>query len=39
MDRLLQADLQRMRPDTVDDAWDTSSLDDELREQAEIERV
>jgi voltage-gated potassium channel Kch len=30
MDRLLKADLDRLRPDYVDEAWDVTSLNDEL---------
>lgn len=34
MDRLLNADLHRMRPGDGGGAWDTASLDEELRERA-----
>jgi monovalent cation:proton antiporter-2 (CPA2) family protein len=37
MDRLLDADLHRMRPGDAGGAWDTASLDEELRERAEQE--
>ncbi|MET3663933.1 monovalent cation:proton antiporter-2 (CPA2) family protein [Caulobacter sp. 1776] len=37
MDRLLDADLHRMRPGDAGGAWDTASLDEELRERAERE--
>ncbi len=37
MDRLLNADLHRMRPGDAGGAWDTASLDEELRERAEQE--
>ncbi|AAK22191.1 monovalent cation:proton antiporter-2 (CPA2) family protein [Caulobacter vibrioides] len=37
MDRLLDADLHRMRPGDVGGAWDTASLDEELRERAQQE--
>jgi len=37
MDRLLAADLQRMRPGDAGGAWDTASLEQELRERAERE--
>ncbi|HUO22089.1 MAG TPA: monovalent cation:proton antiporter-2 (CPA2) family protein [Caulobacteraceae bacterium] len=30
MERLLKADLDRLRPDYVDEAWDVTSLNDEL---------
>jgi monovalent cation:proton antiporter-2 (CPA2) family protein len=30
MDRLLKADLDRLRPDYVDEAWDVTSLNEEL---------
>ena len=33
MDRLLKADLDRLRPDYVDEAWDVSSLNAELTGQ------
>lgn len=37
MDRLLNADLHRMRPGDAGGAWDTASLDEELRERAQQE--
>jgi monovalent cation:proton antiporter-2 (CPA2) family protein len=37
MDRLLNADLHRMRPGDAGRAWDTASLDEELRERAQQE--
>ena len=37
MDRLLDADLHRMRPGDAAGAWDTASLDEELRERAQQE--
>ncbi|MEW6389289.1 MAG: monovalent cation:proton antiporter-2 (CPA2) family protein [Pseudomonadota bacterium] len=37
MDRLLDADLHRMRPGDAGGAWDTASLDEELRERAQQE--
>ncbi|WP_421739655.1 monovalent cation:proton antiporter-2 (CPA2) family protein [Caulobacter sp.] len=37
MDRLLAADLSRMRPGDAGGAWDTASLEQELRERAETE--
>jgi monovalent cation:proton antiporter-2 (CPA2) family protein len=37
MDRLLAADLARMRPGDGGGAWDTASLEQELRERAEKE--
>jgi Kef-type K+ transport system membrane component KefB/voltage-gated potassium channel Kch len=37
MDRLLNADLHRMRPGDGGGAWDTASLDEELRERAQRE--
>lgn len=37
MDRLLTADLARLRPGDGAGAWDTASLDEELRERAERE--
>lgn len=37
MDRLLAADLSRMRPGDAGGAWDTASLEQELRERAEKE--
>ena len=37
MDRLLNADLHRMRPGDGSGAWDTASLDEELRERAQRE--
>lgn len=37
MDRLLAADLLRMRPGDASGAWDTASLEQELRERAEKE--
>lgn len=37
MDRLLAADLQRLRPGDAGGGWDTSSLEMELRERAERE--
>jgi glutathione-regulated potassium-efflux system ancillary protein KefC/glutathione-regulated potassium-efflux system protein KefB len=37
MDRLLAADLSRMRPGDGGGAWDTASLEQELRERAERE--
>jgi len=37
MDKLLAADLQRMRPGDAGGAWDTASLEQELRERAEKE--
>lgn len=37
MDRLLSADLARLRPGDGAGAWDTASLDEELRERAERE--
>ncbi|WP_425999342.1 monovalent cation:proton antiporter-2 (CPA2) family protein [Caulobacter sp. DWR1-3-2b1] len=37
MDRLLAADLSRMRPGDAGGAWDTASLEQELRERAERE--
>ena len=37
MDRLLSADLHRMRPGDGGGAWDTASLDEELRERAQRE--
>jgi monovalent cation:proton antiporter-2 (CPA2) family protein len=35
MDRLLTADLARLRPGDATGAWDTASLDEELKERAE----
>ncbi len=37
MDRLLAADLSRLRPGDAGGAWDTASLEHELRERAERE--
>lgn len=37
MDRLLAADLSRMRPGDSGGSWDTASLEQELRERAERE--
>ncbi|OYX68878.1 MAG: potassium transporter [Caulobacter sp. 32-67-35] len=37
MDKLLAADLSRMRPGDAGGAWDTASLEQELRERAERE--
>ncbi|WP_419319147.1 monovalent cation:proton antiporter-2 (CPA2) family protein [Caulobacter sp. ErkDOM-E] len=37
MDRLLAADLSRLRPGDAGGAWDTASLEQELRERAEKE--
>jgi len=37
MDKLLAADLSRMRPGDAGGAWDTASLEQELRERAEKE--
>lgn len=37
MDRLLDADLHRMRPGDAGGNWDTASLDEELRERAQQE--
>lgn len=37
MDRLLTADLARLRPGDGAGAWDTASLDEELKERAERE--
>ncbi|WP_454761741.1 monovalent cation:proton antiporter-2 (CPA2) family protein [Caulobacter segnis] len=37
MDSLLDADLHRMRPGDAGGAWDTASLDEELRERAQQE--
>ncbi|MFZ0268556.1 monovalent cation:proton antiporter-2 (CPA2) family protein [Caulobacter sp.] len=37
MDKLLNADLARLRPGDATGAWDTASLDEELRERAERE--
>jgi glutathione-regulated potassium-efflux system ancillary protein KefC/glutathione-regulated potassium-efflux system protein KefB len=37
MDRLLSADLARLRPGDAAGAWDTASLDEELRDRAERE--
>jgi glutathione-regulated potassium-efflux system ancillary protein KefC/glutathione-regulated potassium-efflux system protein KefB len=34
MDRLLKADLDRLRPDYVDEAWDVTSLNEELTGEA-----
>jgi len=39
MDRLLNADLHRMRPGDAGGAWDTASLDEELRERAQQEEA
>ncbi|WP_297510513.1 monovalent cation:proton antiporter-2 (CPA2) family protein [uncultured Caulobacter sp.] len=39
MDRLLDADLHRMRPGDARGAWDTASLDEELRERAQQEEA
>ena len=35
MDRLLKADLDRLRPDYVDEAWDVTSLNSELLDTTE----
>jgi voltage-gated potassium channel Kch len=37
MDKLLNADLARLRPGDAAGSWDTASLDEELRERAERE--
>jgi monovalent cation:proton antiporter-2 (CPA2) family protein len=37
MDRLMAADLERMRPGEVGNPWDTASLDEEWRERAQRE--
>ena len=37
MDKLLNADLARLRPGDSSGAWDTASLDEELKERAERE--
>ncbi|WP_419253749.1 monovalent cation:proton antiporter-2 (CPA2) family protein [Caulobacter sp. ErkDOM-YI] len=37
MDRLLAADMSRLRPGDAGGAWDTASLEQELRERAEKE--
>jgi glutathione-regulated potassium-efflux system ancillary protein KefC/glutathione-regulated potassium-efflux system protein KefB len=37
MDRLLATDLARLRPGDAGGAWDTASLDEELKERAERE--
>ena len=37
MDKLLNADLARLRPGDATGAWDTASLDEELKERAERE--
>ncbi len=37
MDKLLSADLARLRPGDGVGAWDTASLDEELKERAERE--
>jgi glutathione-regulated potassium-efflux system ancillary protein KefC/glutathione-regulated potassium-efflux system protein KefB len=37
MDKLLNADLARLRPGDAAGAWDTASLDEELKERAERE--
>jgi monovalent cation:proton antiporter-2 (CPA2) family protein len=34
MDRLLKADMDSLRPDAVDEAWDTAARDEEQREDA-----
>ncbi len=34
MGRLLKADMDTLKPDTVDEAWDVTSLNEELREDA-----
>ena len=39
MDRLLTADLARLRPGDGAGAWDTASLDEELKERAERENA
>jgi glutathione-regulated potassium-efflux system ancillary protein KefC/glutathione-regulated potassium-efflux system protein KefB len=37
MDKLLNADLARLRPGDAAGSWDTASLDEELKERAERE--
>jgi glutathione-regulated potassium-efflux system ancillary protein KefC/glutathione-regulated potassium-efflux system protein KefB len=34
MERLLKADMDTLRPDAVDEAWDVTALNEELRENA-----
>jgi voltage-gated potassium channel Kch len=34
MDRLLKADMDTLKPDAVDEAWDVTGLNEELREDA-----
>jgi N-methylhydantoinase A/oxoprolinase/acetone carboxylase beta subunit len=34
MERLLKADMDTLKPDAVDEAWDVTSLNQELREDA-----
>jgi hypothetical protein len=34
MDRLLKADMDTLKPEAVDEAWDVTGLNEELRENA-----